>query len=63
MCKPFENEEDSKEGGSCGHEEEEDGEDDGAKEELLHGAVSAVHSVSQRIIFLTEEQPPQSNQS
>ena len=61
MCKPFENEEDSKEGGSGGHEEEEDGEDDGSEEELLHGVVRTVHPVSERIVFLAQEQPPESH--
>ena len=51
ICCGAECEEDGEEGEGGGEEEEEDGEDDRPEEELLHRAICAVNSVSQRIVL------------
>lgn len=44
-----------------GEQEQEDGEHDGTNQQLVHGAVGAVHATTQRVVLFTNEQPPQSN--
>ena len=61
LCNAFECEEHTEESESCWEEKEQDGEDDCPQEELLHGAVSTVHSVPEGVVLLPYEKSPESN--